>query len=395
MADEDYTQQYTNVFVCRCTGAVHICDPSTCTMERMRGHSKTLICPISNYIMGSEWSAPSFAEESHLDVLRHKKHVSDQSTVRRVDENGLGENEVILQHRRHARGQHHLTNAQAVALIAGEVDDAAACAVGALLLCYQTFPKGTQSTYYRLARGIVRALLFSPERQAIERDNFARMRNEAHDAMRKHVEQCARLDHAPSVTTLRVLCASKFKKPVYPVLYVRPDSILDRFVAHYAWVCCHFFDTLLAQELDEKEISTEGGREKPLSLSDFPSFVVAVLYRLSIGMTIEDLQVLPRDVFLATFMPEINVMETLDTVPVTKKKYTSTQKQIVNMILTVMKSGVIPPYQLRVPMLRYEEDVIRGVVPISQLYSALAVEWAKKSRGRPLNTIVHNGDNES
>lgn len=253
---------------------------------------------------------------------------------------------------------------------------------------YRSFPDEMLDTCFAIAKAVVRCLLFSEERKQIESHIESQMRQDARDSIVRYIQQCRKQEVPVVVSNMNQIFWSKQKKNLYPRLYVSHPILLDRIVTYLATLCLHFFDNLLSVELPVKEtaVSTRpsAAKEKPLSLTQFPVFCLGALWRFSLGWKLQGQTLLPRIMFLITFMPGINTIE-LFPLRFTKKNYTAIQKQILWRLNRILTLNLMPLSELRLPTLAFEREVICGIPkPVTKLYYETCLDWQRRGVGRAL-----------
>lgn len=277
-------QQLRNLYMCCRTGQSHWCDEQcTCTsVDEDGGH----VCRISGIRYDSIKSDTWF--HGHRVTATHQENKDPLKLVRNTDFKMNSKSSDTIREQQHQ----YISKAQ------------------------------------------VSAILFSNERLFMEQRKYVEMKNEAEKVVQKYIKTCEKKNHTIIFTNVVQLYINQMnRRHIFRNLLPTDRSVTD-VIDHYARLTCKYW-TLITQKFPL-------GIQTP-ALFPIKIFVVSILYIMKGGLFLGGIQVIHKDKYLSSILPEAN---TLDSYGVNKPSFTACKNNILKAYRDASEQYHMPPQRM-------------------------------------------------
>lgn len=189
-----------------------------------------------------------------------------------------------------------------------------------------------QHTY--ISRAQVSAILFSNERLFMEQRKYVEMKHEAEKVVQKYIKSCEKAGQMIAFTTLVTLYVNQMNRRYIFRNLIPQDRTVDDVVNQYATLACRYW-TLITRTFPL-------GMQTP-ALFPIKVFIVSIMYIMKGGLCLGGIQVIPKDPYLASVLPEAN---TLDSYSINKPAFTACKNNILKAYREASEKYRIPPVKL-------------------------------------------------
>lgn len=185
-----------------------------------------------------------------------------------------------------------------------------------------------------ISRAQVSAIMFSNERLFMEQRKYVEMKHEAEKVIQKYIKSCEKSGRLIVFTTLTTLYINQMNRRYIFKNLIPKDRSVDEVVHQYANLACKYW-RMITQTFPL-------GMQTP-ALFPIKTFVVSILYIMKGGLCVGGVQVIPKDNYLASVLPEAN---TLDSYNINKPAFTACKNNILKGYREAGELYRIPPQQL-------------------------------------------------
>lgn len=185
-----------------------------------------------------------------------------------------------------------------------------------------------------VSRAQVASIMFSNERLFMEQRKYVEMKTEAEKVIQKYIKACEKNGHVVVFTTIVALYINQMNRRYIFKNLIPKDRSPDDVVHHYASVACKYWNLITR--------TFPLGQQTP-ALFPVKTFVVSILYIMKGGLCLGGLEVIPKDKYLASILPEAN---TLDSYDVNKPAFTACKNNILKAYREATEMYKIPPNRL-------------------------------------------------
>lgn len=193
-----------------------------------------------------------------------------------------------------------------------------------------------QQQHLYVSRKQVMAILFSSDRLYMEQRKYVEMKNEAEKVIHKYMKTCEKKQQPIIFTHVVQLYINQMnRRHIFRNLLPKKRTIAD-VVEHYSSLTCRYW-CLITQKIPL-------GIQTP-ALFPIKTFIVSILYIMKGGLCLGGVQVIPKDKYLASILPEAN---TLDSYSINKPAFTACKNNILKAYRESSETYKINPRQLLV-----------------------------------------------
>jgi len=193
-----------------------------------------------------------------------------------------------------------------------------------------------QQQHLYLSRKQVMSILFSSDRLFMEQRKYVEMKHEAEKVIVKYMKTCEKKQQPIIFTHIVQLYINQMnRRHIFRNLLPKKRTIED-VVEHYSLLTCRYW-RLITQKIPL-------GIQTP-ALFPIKTFIVSILYIMKGGLCLGGVQVIPKDKYLASILPEAN---TLDSYNINKPAFTACKNNILKAYRESSEIYKINPRQLLV-----------------------------------------------
>ena len=284
-------------------GKTHACIPSLCKSHPSWANRGTLKRQIRNMYMCCRTGAPHWCDEQcQCTVIDHSDggHVCQVSGIRY---DSVKSDTWFMSHRVTATHQENKDPLKLVRNSEFKMD-------------MQSSDTIRQQQHKFISRAQVVSIMFSNERLFMEQRKYVEMKHEAEKVINKYIKSCEKSGHMIVFTTLVTLYINQMNRRYIFKNLIPKDRSVDEVVHHYANLACKYW-TLITRKFPL-------GQQTP-ALFPIKTFIVSFLYIMKGGLCLGGVQVIPRDSYLTSVLPEAN---TLDSYNINKPAFTACKNNI-------------------------------------------------------------------
>jgi len=173
-----------------------------------------------------------------------------------------------------------------------------------------------QQQHIYLSKAQVSAIMFSNERLFMEQRKYVEMKNEAEKVVHKYIKSCEKIGKTVVFTNVIQLYINQMNRRHIFRNLIPKNRTVDDVVNKYAKETCAYWSLMT--------------RKFPLGIQTpalFPIkiFIVSIMYIMKGGLCLRGVQVIPKDMYLASILPEAN---TLDSYSINKPAFTACKNNI-------------------------------------------------------------------
>lgn len=173
-----------------------------------------------------------------------------------------------------------------------------------------------QQQHLYIAKQQIFSILFSKDRLFMEQRKYVEMRNEAEKVIQKYLKTCEKKGQTVIFTHITQLYINQMNRRYIFRNLLPTDRTTDEIVDMYSRITCKYWRKIT--------------RTFPLGIQTpaiFPikMFVISILYIMKSGLCLGGVQVIPKDKYLASIVPEAN---TLDSYKINKPAFTACKNNI-------------------------------------------------------------------
>ncbi len=191
-----------------------------------------------------------------------------------------------------------------------------------------------QQQHVFISRQQVGAIMFSNERLYMEQRKYVEMKNEAEKVVQKYVKSAEKAGHAIVFTGIVQLYINQMnRRHIFRNLIPKDRSVED-VISHYAKKTCAYW-SLITRRFPL-------GQQTP-ALFPIKIFIISIMYIMKGGLCLGGVQVIPKDQYLASILPEAN---TLDSYSINKPAFTACKNNILRAYRESSELYKIPPQTL-------------------------------------------------
>lgn len=194
-----------------------------------------------------------------------------------------------------------------------------------------------QQQHAFISRAQVSRIMFSNERLFMEQRKYVEMKQEAEKVLQKYVKSCEKKGKLIVFSNLVTLYINQMNRRYIFKNLIPKDRSVDEVVHYYADLACKYW-TLITRTFPL-------GIQTP-ALFPIKTFIVSILYILKNGLCVSRVQVIPKDSYLASVLPEAN---TLDSYSVNKPTFTACKNNILKAYREASEIYHMPPQKLMLP----------------------------------------------
>jgi len=191
-----------------------------------------------------------------------------------------------------------------------------------------------QQQHQFISRTQVDAIMFSNERLFMEQRKYVEMKNEAEKVVQKYIKSCEKSGNAIVFTHIAQFYINQMNRRHIFRNLIPKDRTVVEVVDYYARITCRYW-TLLTRKFPL-------GIQTP-ALFPIKIFIVSMMYIMKGGLALGGIQVVPRDTYLASILPEAN---TLDSYNINKPAFTACKNNILKAYREAGEEYNIPPKHL-------------------------------------------------
>lgn len=191
-----------------------------------------------------------------------------------------------------------------------------------------------QQQHHFISKSQVSAILFSNERLFMEQRKYVDMKNEAEKVILKYIKTCEKKNHPVIFTNVVQLYVNQMnRRHIFRNLLPKDRTVVE-VVELYARLTCRYW-SLLTQKFPL-------GMQTP-ALFPIKIFIISILYIMKGGLCLGGVQVIPKDKYLGSILPEAN---TLDSYGVNKPSFTACKNNILKAYRNASEQYRMPPQQM-------------------------------------------------
>lgn len=173
-----------------------------------------------------------------------------------------------------------------------------------------------QQQHRYISQTQVESIMFSNERLYMEQRKYVEMKIEAEKVVQKYIKSCEKTGHAVVFSNIVQLYINQMnRRHIFRNLIPKNKSV-KQVVDYYANITCKYW-ALITRKFPL-------GMQTP-ALFPIKTFVVSILYLMKGGLCLGGVQVIPKDKYLASILPEAN---TLDSYSINKPAFTACKNNI-------------------------------------------------------------------
>jgi len=173
-----------------------------------------------------------------------------------------------------------------------------------------------QQQHEYISRLTVSTILFSNERLFMEQRKYVEMKNEAEKVTQKYIKTCEKKGQSIIYTQIVQLYINQMnRRHIFRNLLPKKRSI-EEVVQFYSELTCSYW-RLITQKIPL-------GLQTP-ALFPIKTFIVSILYLMKGGLCLRGVEVIPKDNYLVSILPEAN---TLDSYNINKPAFTACKNNI-------------------------------------------------------------------
>lgn len=278
-------KQVRNLYMCCSSGKAHWCDEQ-CQCTNIDHSDGGHVCRISGIRYDSIKSDTWFVE--HRVTATHQENKDPLKLVRNTDFHmNIDSNETIRQ-------QQHLF----------------------------------------ISRAAVDAIMFSNERLYMEQRKYVEMKIEAEKVVHKYIKSCEKSNQAIVFTHIAQFYINQMNRRHIFRNLIPKDRTVSEVVNHYAALTCKYWSLITSR--------FPLGIQTP-ALFPIKIFIVSMMYIMKGGLALGGVQVVPKDTYLASILPEAN---TLDSYSINKPAFTACKNNILKAYREASEEYNIPPGHL-------------------------------------------------
>ncbi len=194
-----------------------------------------------------------------------------------------------------------------------------------------------QQHHIYVSRSQVASIMFSNDRLFMEQRKYVEMKNEAEKVVQKYIKTCEKKGQVVVFTTIVTLYINQMNRRYIFKNLIPQDRNVDDVVHQYASLACNYWNLITR--------TFPLGQQTP-ALFPIKTFVISILYLMKGGLCLGGLEVIPKDPYLASVLPEAN---TLDAYNVNKPAFTACKNNILKAYREASENYNLQP---RILMLR-------------------------------------------
>lgn len=191
-----------------------------------------------------------------------------------------------------------------------------------------------QQQHEFISRAQVAAIMFSNERLFMEQRKYVEMKTEAEKVIHKYIKSCEKAGHAIVFSNIVQLYINQMNRRHIFRNLIPKDRSIDEVVNYYAKKTCAYWSLLTR--------SFPLGIQTP-ALFPIKIFIVSIMYIMKGGLCLGGVQVIPKDKYLGSVLPEAN---TLDSYSINKPAFTACKNNILKAYREAGEIYKIPPQTL-------------------------------------------------
>jgi hypothetical protein len=173
-----------------------------------------------------------------------------------------------------------------------------------------------QQQHKFISRAQVAAIMFSNDRLYMEQRKYVEMKTEAEKVIQKYIKSCEKNGHVVVFTTLVTLYINQMNRRYIFKNLIPEDRSTDEVVHEYSSLACKYWNLITKQ--------FPLGQLTP-ALFPIKTFVISILYIMKGGLCLGGMEVIPKDRYLASILPEAN---TLDSYGINKPSFTACKNNV-------------------------------------------------------------------
>lgn len=173
-----------------------------------------------------------------------------------------------------------------------------------------------QQQHKFISRAQVAAIMFSNDRLYMEQRKYVEMKTEAEKVIQKYIKSCEKNGQVIVFTTLVTLYINQMNRRYIFKNLIPEDRSTDEVVLQYSSLACKYWNLITRQ--------FPLGQLTP-ALFPIKTFVISILYIMKGGLCLGGMEVIPKDRYLASILPEAN---TLDSYGINKPSFTACKNNI-------------------------------------------------------------------
>lgn len=173
-----------------------------------------------------------------------------------------------------------------------------------------------QQQHTFISRAQVAAIMFSNDRLYMEQRKYVDMKTEAEKVIQKYIKSCEKNGHVVVFTTLVTLYINQMNRRYIFKNLIPKDRSTDEVVDQYSNIACKYWN-LLTRHFPLGQLTP--------ALFPIRIFVISILYIMKGGLCLGGIEVIPKDTYLASVLPEAN---TLDSYGINKPSFTACKNNI-------------------------------------------------------------------
>lgn len=278
-------KRISNLFICKDTGTSHWCH-SQCSARKVVSADQGCVCTISGIRYDSE-SADTWIPQYRITATAQEHR----------DPHALRSASGYKSHTTSYRTQQHLSFAQEQ----------------------------------------INLLMFSPRRLFAEQRKYLEQKQAAEKIVAKYAKGCEKIGRPVVYTNMVTLYVNQIKRRrVFRGLLPKHHN-KDDIVKAYAERVCQLWNIITTKTPLGKQTS---------SLFSFRTFVASALYMMKAGMFVRGIEIIPKDYYLESVLPEAN---TLDHYNVSKPTFTQTKNNMSKAIIEAFEKHKCDVRQLVMP----------------------------------------------
>lgn len=173
-----------------------------------------------------------------------------------------------------------------------------------------------QQQHEFISRQQVQSIMFSKDRLYMEQRKYVEMKNEAEKVVQKYIKTCEKSGQAVIFSNIVQLYINQMNRRHIFRNLIPKDRTIESVVIQYAKLTCDYW-TMLTRKFPL-------GMQTP-ALFPIKTFIVSIMYIMKGGLCLGGVQVIPKDPYLASILPEAN---TLDSYNINKPAFTACKNNI-------------------------------------------------------------------
>jgi len=278
-------KQIRNMYICCSTGTPHWCD-ECCQSTNIDHSDGGYVCRISGIRYDSIKSDTWFMD--HRVTATHQENKDPMKLVRHTNFSVNTDSSTTIRHQQHVF----------------------------------------------ISRAQVGAIMFSNERLFMEQRKYVEMKNEAEKVVAKYIKSCEKAGHAIVFTGIVQLYINQMNRRHIFRNLIPTDRSVEDVITQYANKTCAYWSLITSK--------FPLGQQTP-ALFPIKIFIVSIMYIMKGGLGLGGIQVIPKDKYLASILPEAN---TLDSYSINKPAFTACKNNILRAYREAGEIYHIPPQNL-------------------------------------------------